>query len=159
MPRTADSLVYSCMSNLSELSLPVLVDYFGRATTDEEIAIVLQVYRELIVEKGVDATLLHNCFLSNRLNEVVHAKNEYRPSNAYKVFREQNIDLTTITCLDPIDECEWLSIQNDNCCPNCGVGGFHTDDSKYDKLCTSCSRQMCCYCVEEDDICTTCYAG
>ena len=156
MPRTADSLVYCCRNHSADLSLPVLVDYFGRATTDEEITIVLQVYQELIVEKGVDAQLLHNCFLSNRLNELVHANNEYKPSNTYKVFCEQNIDLTTIACLDPIDESEWLSIQNDNCCPNCGAIGFCTDDNRHDTMCISCDRQMCCYCVEEDDICTTC---
>ena len=79
MPTTAKELCDCCWSDETP-SYPVLTDYFGNALTsgdEEDIAIVFGVYQGM-VKSGVSAELLHNCLLSDRLNELVHAKHKHR---------------------------------------------------------------------------------
>ena len=67
-------------------SLPVLVDYFGNARSEEEISIVLGLYQVLLKKKGVTEELLENCFRSNRLNDLVHVKHYHGKSGYYNEF-------------------------------------------------------------------------
>jgi hypothetical protein len=79
--------------------LPVLADYFGDAFLDEDKSnIVFGVYRGLVIRLGVKADLLENCFLSNRLNELVHAKYKYQPTGYYKQFCDARINLKIALC-------------------------------------------------------------
>lgn len=148
--RTSLSLVSACRENRYP-SRAVFADYFGRCTTETEVDIVCEVYKDLIFEKGVEEQLLHNCFLSNRLNELVHIKNKHAPTRSYVRFRMNNIDLTTHTCLDPIPSEEWLQVLSDDHCPRCSSVGYVTYESKFNKRCEVCSKWMCGWCIHEDE--------
>ena len=72
MTGTATMLYKTCLRDKMP-SLPEITDYFGTARTEKDIVTVLGIYQSLVKMKGVKAPLLANCFLSNRLNELVHA--------------------------------------------------------------------------------------
>ena len=73
--QTSMSLITACREDRYP-SQGVFSDYFGRCTTKTEVDIVLDVYKDLIFQKGVEEKLLRNCFQSNRLNELVHTKKQ-----------------------------------------------------------------------------------
>ena len=97
MPTTAESLMDVCARDEIP-DLPVLADYFGKALYSknrrEDIMIIFGVYQGMYKTGGISAELLHNCLLSNRLNELVHAKHKHRPSGYWCMFQDMKLDLT-----------------------------------------------------------------
>ena len=152
---TARSLVQCCNDNVFP-SLPVLVDYFGNAKSEEEISIVLGLYRVLLKKKGVTGELLENCFRSNRLNDLVHAKHYHGKSGYYNEFCKKKIDLRTVTCLDPIPIEEHMPILSDDYCPICNVKGYYSKDLFILLQCIRSSNWMCRMCNTESDMCVKC---
>ena len=73
---TAEDLVKSCLRD-EHVSFPVYMDYFGNASEPDDITTVLGMYQRMVL-RGVTAELLHNCLLSNRLNELVHAMHTWK---------------------------------------------------------------------------------
>jgi hypothetical protein len=60
-----------------ELSPAVLVDYFGqpgRNLEEANMMIIMGVYEGLIKYKGVWVNLLKECYMANRLDELIHKK-------------------------------------------------------------------------------------
>ena len=88
MPTTAQSLMDACARDEIP-DLPVLADYFGKAlyskNRHDDIMIIFGVYQGMCKTGGISAELLHNCLLSNRLNELVHAKHQHRASGCSKM--------------------------------------------------------------------------
>jgi len=96
MPTTAEELVKACFWDLLP-GIPVVADYFGNAEDEEEERIVFGIYQGLVKFKGVDHDLLFNCFLSDRLDELVHAKYKHGKTGYYQKFCQKNISLKTQT--------------------------------------------------------------
>ena len=148
--RTSFVLIGACSAGRYP-SLSVFNDYSGSCYTKTDIDIVYDVYKDLIFQKGVEEKLLHNCFLSNRLNDLMHIKNIHVPSRSYVRFRMRSLDLTTHACVCPIPSEEWLQLLSDDHCPRCSSLGYITSEAKFDKVCYICCKWMCGWCVSEDE--------
>ena len=72
-------------------NIPTIVDYFGDFTDEKTFSLLFGVYQGLIEYKNVRLNLLHMCFLSNRLDELIHKKFTDRPSGYYEKFKDQNL--------------------------------------------------------------------
>ena len=158
MPRTSDILVKCCFKD--EIPpLPVLADYFGDSFGDDQKEnIVFGVYVGLVKYKNLNSDLLHNCFLSNRLNELIHQKYKYHKSGYYEEFCKLNINLKTVTCLYPIKESEYLPIYDDNFCPLCLTEGYYLEKKAIGMDCEKCLHMMCTSCFKPDTfVCKKCY--
>ena len=81
-----------------------------------------------MVKAGVSAELLHNCLLSDRLNELVHAKRKHRTGYYYRAFCSKMLDLSDQHPLGPIPFEQWMPIYSDDHCPSCNAGGYLTFD-------------------------------
>ena len=164
MTRTSDILVECCMRD--EIPpLPVLADYFGDIYNDDDkVNIVFGVYVGLVKYKNVGSDLLHNCFLSNRLNELMQQKFKYSKSGYFQKFNDLDIDLTTNTCLSPIKQCKYLPIYDDNFCPLCLTEGYYLEKKAVGIDCEKCLYMMCTSCYKSDSfvcadsfVCKKCY--
>jgi hypothetical protein len=134
-----------CLSGVIP-SIPVIADYFGNAETEIDLIIVLGIYKGLVKYKGVNLELLNNCFHSNRLDELVHARNKTEPNGDYLLFKARNLTLESMTSrLLPLPKEEHMPIYNDDQCPICGHEGFITEEREYGD-CYKCFRMMCCDC-------------
>ena len=141
--------------------LPVLADYFGDAFLEEDKSnIVFGVYRGLVIRLGVKADLLDNCFLSNRLNELVHAKYKYQPTGYYKQFCDARINLRSHCAIKPIRKTKWLPIYDGDHCPGCNSEMYVTQDLKGDFIdCPKCFMLMCKNCCHDNsDLCKKCHS-
>ena len=152
---TAKMLAQCCYNDVFP-PLPVLVDFFGNARSEEEISIVLGLYQVLLKKKGVTVELLENCFKTNRLNELAHAKHHHGKSGYYKEFILKNIDLRTVTCLDPLPVEEHMPILTDDYCPICNVKGYYSKEHLMLMQCLRCLNWMCRMCNTETDCCVLC---
>jgi hypothetical protein len=129
MPTTAKELCDCCWSDEIP-SCPVLTDYFGHASTsgdEEDITIVFGVYQGM-VKSGVSAELLHNCLLSDRLNELVHAKHKHRTGYYDRAFYYKMLGLPDQHPLGPIPYEQLMPIYSDDHCPSCNANGYLTLD-------------------------------
>ena len=145
---TAEELVKACYLDLFP-SIPTIVDYFGNAETDTELSIVLGVYQGLVKYKSVDADYLHQCFLRNKLNEVVHAKFKYRPTRYYNMFCDRNLDLKSDAVLNI--KHKNLKIYDDDHCPICNKRGVIAEDNGCLIDCVKCLKFMCKNCCGNHD--------
>lgn len=132
------------------LSLGFLCDFFGEAINDNEnIQDLFYIYKFLIQYQLVDKNLLHNCFLTNRLDELIIKKFEHISNkNTYKYF--QNIYKIGSTYIG-YSNVENLTIYNDNC-PHCSSIGFFTQlnwnlgDNFFGADCEFCCKKICKIC-------------
>lgn len=93
MPRTIDTLFESVLSG-GPLTFGVVHDYFGLDNdTDENILIVYSLYEGLIRQQGITRSIIENCFLTNRLDELIHKKYMHHSSEYYKEFCRKNIKI------------------------------------------------------------------
>ena len=91
--RNSDDLVKACFRDLWPGN-PTLVDFFGNArNNDEKECVVLGVYQGLVKLRHVDSDMLHDHFMRNKLNELVHSKYKGTETGYYKLFCELKIDL------------------------------------------------------------------
>lgn len=84
MKTTAKELVKCCFDNLFPSSNCVFSDYFGDNYEEEKQIIILGIYQGLVKYKGVNESLLHKCFLANRLDELIHKKYKFHKLGYYK---------------------------------------------------------------------------
>jgi hypothetical protein len=156
---TANSeTLYKCAKRDIYPDFPTMVDYFGDALGDHEKEnVVLGMYRGLVIGKGVKADLLQNCFLSKRLNKLVHAKYKHHPSGYYDMFCALGIDLTPRTVPKRIPKAEWMKIYDDDHCPKCHTPGYNTQGNRDGLIdCEKCLQWMCKFCVGVDWKCREC---
>ena len=126
---TAQSLVESCLRD-EPVNLTVFLDYFGNARKSAHVTTVLGVY-QMMVYRGVTAELLHNCLLSKRLNELVHAMYKHKPTQYYLDFCKKKIDLTNkiYAALGDLPEHKWMEIYDNNHCPQLQSRGLHNEQA------------------------------
>jgi hypothetical protein len=146
---TADSLYECCMRD-EPVTLPVYLDYFGNASGLSKTVIVLGVYQGMVQRGLVSAKLLHNCLLSNRLNELVHAKHKHKPTYYYKEFCDMKLDLTNLPykAMGDLPREQWMDIYDDNHCPNCNVKGYVTNEHDMNRMCYECQNMVCTMCFD-----------
>ena len=134
-------------------TFPVIADYFGNAASNEDIMIVFGVYQGLVLRKDVDVELLNNCFHSNKLDELVHARFKVQPTGYYDMFKMRNIKLEPpFACLAALPKAEHLPIYTDDECPICGEEGFITEHKKTGAECTKCLCYVCNECFAYDGV-------
>ena len=150
MTTTAASLVRTIQDDNEPLSAPVLADYFGRAAGNgEHVGILMGVYEGLVRYKFVPAALLHNCYLTNRLDELIRAKHTHWRSGYYEELVEQGI-VVGRTCLLPPPRVVPLPILDDDHCASCGGAGYVTLGHQGFGAapdCERCFNGMCRLCV------------
>jgi hypothetical protein len=95
MNTTAASLINSITTNSHDLSSPVLIDYFGMNNINNTTSmnIIYNLYSSLINDKGVNVELLHNCYLTNRLDSLIHKKFTYNRTPYYSDFITMKLSL------------------------------------------------------------------
>lgn len=153
--RTADLLVESIIyDTFPEIPADVLADYWGKNITDEKNKrIIYDVYKDLLYQRGVRRDMFHNCFLENRLDELIHAKNKTTPSEQYKKFTEKKIAIgSTFYGCPHMNEPDYSPCEE---CPTC----LRTRFIQYD--CPHCYAIICEHCSHYDedectDICGDC---
>ena len=160
--KTAESLVRSI--NRDEMpTLPVVVDYFGATiSNDAHMDILHGVYVGMVRHKFVTAELLHNCFLTNRLDELIRAKHVHAKSDYYRQLVDNRIQVGR-TCLLP-SRVTRLPITDDDHCPSCNAVGYFREGNKIagPPDCEVCFKGLCKLCdmVLNDDktgyICGAC---
>ena len=97
MEKTSDILIECCYKDLIP-PIPVIADYFGIAYRNEEdMCIVLGLYQGLVKFRGVKSDELHEAFLQNKLDELMHSKYRERKSQYYMMFCERNLSLRSWT--------------------------------------------------------------
>ena len=158
---TTKNLIKCCLQDELPDSMGIIADYFHIDKFNEEKFLILYgVYQEMIKYKGVDEKLLHNCLLDNRLNELIHKKFKYRPTDYYKMFCENNINIINDGIV--FNNLKHIMIYSDDFCPKCLKKGYYTENNNIDTDCAKCLQLICKYCVsnniddEEDPICKFC---
>ncbi len=153
--KTSDILV-KCMDDGGQLPIAVIVDYYGISYIDSEETLLLidSLYSGLIKYKGVTANLLHKCFLSGKLDELIHKKYTHIKSGHYEKFVKLNIKIGQ-TVLKPI--LFKFDIDDDDHCPNCNSVGYITkkygiQEDGIQKDCETC-------CIFSCDKCSKYYKG
>lgn len=142
------------MNGLSIYHPAILNDFFGDEPSDEEYRIIYGLYEGLIKFKGISEEVLYDCFITNRLDELIHKKYTFQPSKYYKEFCDHNIVIgETFYVLssddDDEDEVQKEEILTDDFCPTCSSDGFYTkkniiSDNVPD--CFYCHKTMCKMC-------------
>ena len=140
-------------------SIPVLIDYWGRNTSNEEIIyLIYNVYYGLYL-KGITSGLFHKCFLSNKLDELIHKKYKHKSSDYYHEFVKKKIsigntyyDMRTPEDKDVETENEDFEILDDNTCPSCYSDNYYTENYiKGAPNCAVCRKWICNLCSYYDN--------
>jgi len=112
-------------------------DFFGEKYEDENFGLMYGIYYGLVKSKRcVSKELLYNCFITNRLDELIHKKYTHHKSNYYITFCEKNIVIgNTYYNFEDEDEedhentIEMMEITTDDFCPTCGSIGYYTNEN------------------------------
>jgi hypothetical protein len=131
---------------LAILDKSVLNDYFGNQINSENNDIIYGIYESLIVLKGISKRLIENCYMTNRLDELIYKKHIHIKNEYYKLFNEKKIIIGATFFYDnkitPID------IYDDNHCPSCNSNNY-LKLSSYE--CYKCLNTICELCSYYDD--------
>lgn len=149
--------------SLNDLSICLITDYFGESIDDDEnVKDLFYIYKFLIEHQMVNEKILHNCFLTNRLDELIIKKFEHLPNKTtYRYFQNKYKIGDTYIGTSNIDK---LTIDNDNC-SNCMSNGFITNqnwnlgDNFFGADCEFCCKKICkiCGCYNEKNQNWNCY--
>ena len=111
-----------------------------------------------LYKKGVTAETFHKCYLTNRLDELIHKKYTHKKSGYYNKFVEKKIiigntyeDLRAPEDRDDDDEPEEVEdfeIFDDDHCPSCNNAKYYTDNYITDAPpdCPLCFKMICKLC-------------
>ena len=89
--------------------VPVMHDYFGIHNKDH-IQLIYGLYVGLIKHMEVPKNIIENCFLTNRLDELIHLRYTERRSDYYREFLEKNIRIGNTYYPDPDSDDEIISL-------------------------------------------------
>jgi hypothetical protein len=137
-------------------------DFFGISYDNKNFEIMYGIYSGLIKFKGVSRELLYNCYITNRLDELIHKKYTNHKSKYYVDFVKKNIVIgdTYYSVGDESeseseeDELEKIEITTDDFCPTCGSVGYYTNKNYVEPLdCFfGCGNIICKKCKNDKDI-------
>ncbi len=153
--KTTANLLVKIAKGVEKLCVPVLADYFGRPLPnweDKNVLTIMGVYEGLIKYKGVSEELLYQCYICNRLDELIHKKYKNNKSEYYETFVANKIEIgkTRLLEFDDTDSGEEeymmslknLEIYDDNHCPSCNHNCY-ADNYVFPPDCCNCFRFIC----------------
>jgi hypothetical protein len=91
---------------MSNLTLPVLVDYFGaeNMSNSENVSIILGIYKGL-QSLGISKEAVETAFLENKLDDLIHQSyKKYTVSDYYRMFCRKNIKIGRTNPLQNIED-------------------------------------------------------
>jgi hypothetical protein len=182
MSRTVD-LLFKAVYDDTEITPPTFFDYFGMHNNEKNYSTIYGIYAGLIKVKGISKKTIEDCFMANRLDELIHKKyTHYNNSDYYKEFCDKNIKIgnTYVTYNNNINYEEDeeddennnknFEITTDDFCPSCNIEGLYTKDNTIIHLpnyttesqsCVKCRTGVCKFCAnfnkkQEQIICYKC---
>jgi hypothetical protein len=149
---TAVDLYRFLIKRTEEIDIRTLIDFCGSENMKEEtIDIILDVFLDLVTNKGIDYRHLRRAYANNALNNIIHQKNINKPSDAYKKYFE-NLIVIPNTPFGYTGITENVVITSDSCCINCEI----ELDGREQIKCSKCSLYMCSKC-SKDNRCFNCH--
>ena len=141
-------LLYDNINNgyLAILDKSVLNDYFGNQINPANNEIIYGVYESLIILKGVSKNLIENCYMTNRLDELIYKKHIHNKTDYYNLFNENKIIIGATFFYD--NKTTKIDIYDDNHCPSCNVNNY-LKLSSFE--CYKCLNTICELCNYYDD--------
>ncbi len=141
-------LLYDNINNgyLAILDKSVLNDYFGNQTNLANNEIIYGVYESLIILKGISKNLIENCYMTNRLDELIYKKHIHNKTDYYKLFNENKIMIGATFFYD--NKTTKIDIYDDNHCPSCNSTNYLNLKS-YE--CYKCLNTICELCNYYDE--------
>jgi hypothetical protein len=117
--------------DVEELTPSVLIDYFGYENIDNNtnLNILLALYIGLIKHKGISKQIIENCFMTNRLDEMIHKKYTHNKSSYYINYCVKNIKIGNTYVNNETISIEELNILTDDYCSNCCKIGYITQNN------------------------------
>ena len=142
-------LLYDNINNgyLAILDKSVLNDYFGNQINPANNEIIYGVYESLIIFKGVSKNLIENCYMTNRLDELIYKKHIHNKTDYYNLFNKNNIKIGATFFYD--NKTKLINIYDDNHCPSCNSKNY-LELKKYE--CYKCLNSICELCSYNDEI-------
>lgn len=153
-------------------AFPVLVDYWGKNIDNNDIiSLIYGVYKGLYI-KGITADLFYNCFIANRLDELIHEKYKHNSSGYYCDFVKKNIIIgnTYYDLRAPEDkndddsdsDMKEFEILDDNTCPSCHSENYtqnYIENTIAPPDCAICFKMICRLCsyYDEKECSNVCY--
>ena len=141
-------LLYDNINNgyLAILDKSVLNDYFGNQINPANNEIIYGVYESLIIFKGVSKNLIENCYMTNRLDELIYKKHIHNKTDYYNLFNENKIIIGATFFYD--NKTTKIDIYDDNHCPSCNSLNY-LDLKTYE--CYKCLNTICEICSYYDE--------
>ena len=137
--------------NYTEIPTSTLMSFFGlRNMVDEKkLNIIFGIYIGLIKHQLISLKLLENCYLSNRLDELIKKKHQFNKTGYYEMFRKNKI---VIGNTNPNGKKSLFpdEIKNDDYCPYCDHIGFITKHNFLNIDCNECFVFLCKHCADMD---------
>jgi len=146
--------------NFTYIPTTVLHDFFGKTNieNDDNINIIFGIYIDLIKSKGISVNLLNKCFLSNRLDELIHKKFTYHTSGYYDLFKKNNLVIGKT--FYGISNYDYFEINNDDYCSFCQIKGQYTKEYYFGTGCGTdcfyCYNKVCKKCAYFDEDILSC---
>ena len=154
MNKTIDLLFHNINNDyLANLEKTVINDYFG-CQDENNNEIIYGIYEDLITIKGITKKLIENCYMTNRLDELIHIKNIHKKSNYYDLFCKNNIKIGKTFFYD--NKTILLDLFDDNHCPTCNMNNYLTSNI-INTECSICLNNMCKLCCFDDNNDNICY--
>jgi len=139
MSKTIDVLFNNILTGVT-IHPAVIADYFGFDNDNEDnYSIIYGIYEGLIKYKGISKLLLENCFMTNRLDELIHKKYTHHKNKYYVNFVKKNIIIgdTYFNFIEDEDgdfiededgdiPFEKSTILTDDYCMCCDTSGYYT---------------------------------
>jgi hypothetical protein len=147
-------LLYDNINNgyLAILDKLVLNDYFGNQTNPANYEIIYGVYESLIILKGISKNLIENCYMTNRLDELIYKKHIHNKTDYYKLFNENKIMIGATFFYD--NKTTKIDIYDDNHCPSCNSTNYLNLKTYECYKCLNTICELCNYYDEKSKIYT-----
>jgi hypothetical protein len=140
MNKTIDLLFHNIHNDyLAILDKTVINDYFGCQIDNNYNDIIYGIYEDLITIKGISKKIIENCYMTNRLDELIHIKNIHKKSIYYDLFCKNNIKIGTTFFYD--NKSKPLELFDDNHCPCCNIKNYLNNGE-----CSICLNSICKFC-------------
>lgn len=85
---TATRLIQSIITN-SALDSETVRNYGFANVSADQAAVLLELYKDMIINKHVSCMLLHYAYLKNKLDELIHKMNVVDRSGAYRRWKSR----------------------------------------------------------------------
>lgn len=155
--KTIELLFYNIYNDyFINLDKNVINDYFGIQNNNENNEIIYGIYEDLITIKGIPKKLIENCYMTNRLDKLIHIKNIHNKSIYYDLFYKNNIKIGKTFFYD--NKTNELELFDDNHCPCCNMNDYlKLNNIKNEcSICLTNICKLCSYNENNDIICYKC---